>query len=161
MAKIHINIGSNKGDRAAHIERAVALLVNRLDPDNRGEAKLAGIIESEPWGFESPNRFLNLGLMLDLPGESVDPHTILENLQAVERELSTDSHRNPDGTYADREIDIDLIAVDDLVVDDLALTLPHPRMSQRSFVLEPVAELDPGWRHPLTGLSAKEMLRQL
>lgn len=161
MAKIHINIGSNKGDRAALIERAVALLVNRLDPQNRGEARLAGIIESEPWGFKSPNSFFNLGIMLDLPEESVDPHTILEALQAVEREMSTDSHRKPDGSYADREIDIDLIAVDDIVVDDAALTLPHPRMSQRSFVLKPVAELDPEWHHPITGLSAMDMLRQL
>lgn len=161
MSKLHINIGSNKGDRAALIERAVALLVNRLDPHCLGEARLAGIIESEPWGFESSNRFLNLGVMLDLPGAEVEPHKLLQELRAVEKELSGASHRNADGSYADREIDIDLIAVDDLVVDDGQLTLPHPRMQLRKFVLEPFAELDPDWRHPLMGLSAKEMLEKL
>ena len=67
MSRIHVNIGSNTGDRAALIERAVAALAVRLDPDGNAEIRLAPLIESEAWGFSSDNRFLNLGLMVDVP----------------------------------------------------------------------------------------------
>lgn len=158
MTRIHINIGSNKGDRAALIERAVALIAYRLDPAGLAEIRLAPLVESAPWGFDSPNPFLNLGMTVDLPADIVDPHRLLSELQAVEREISAASHRDSSGAYVDREIDIDLIAVGSMVVNDEILTLPHPCMHLRPFVLKPVAELDPDWTHPLTGLTAAEML---
>lgn len=158
MALIHINIGSNQGDRAANIERAVALIANRLDPHSRAEIKLAPIVESEPWGFDSENRFLNLGLMVVTKNDDIpDPESILRQLQAIEEEISSKPHRHADGSYKDREIDIDLIAVDDIVIDSPVLTLPHPRMSDRLFVLEPMLILDPQWRHPVSGLCLKEL----
>ena len=160
MSKIHINIGSNTGDRAAQIERAVAALCARLDPDGRAEIRLAPIEESEPWGYASDNRFLNLGLVVVTP-DAVDPSAVLSELQAAEKEVSEAPHRNADGSYADRPIDIDLIAVDDLIVDTETLQLPHPRMHQRDFVLRPVAELDPYWRHPVLKQTASEMLAEL
>lgn len=160
MAKIHINIGSNTGDRAAQIERAVAALCERIDPEQRAEIRLAPIEESEPWGFESDNRFLNLGLMVDMSGDA-DPIAVLDALQAVEREISDTPHRNADGGYADRPIDLDLIAIDDRVIDTPRLQLPHPRMHLRDFVLRPIAFLDPGWLHPQTGLTAAQMLSSL
>ncbi len=157
MSRIHINIGSNTGDRAALIERAVAAIAARLDPDGKAEIRLAPVVESEPWGFESENKFLNLGLMVDMPGD-VDPHEVLRCLQAVEREIADRPHRNADGSYADRPIDIDLIALDDIVVDTPDLLLPHPRMHLRQFVLEPISILDPEWRHPVYGKTATELL---
>ena len=160
MAKIHINIGSNTGDRAAQIERAVAALCERLDPSCRAEIRLAPIEESEPWGFEAANKFLNLGLMVDMPGDA-DAFAVLDALQAVEREIADVPHRNSDGSYADRPIDLDLIAVDDRVIDTERLQLPHPRMHLRDFVLRPVAALEPDWRHPLTGMTAGQMLSSL
>ena len=150
MSRIHVNIGSNTGDRAALIERAVAALAVRLDPDGNAEIRLAPLIESEAWGFSSDNRFLNLGLMVDVPGDT-DPETILLSLQATEQEISDAPHRQADGSYADRAVDIDLIAVDDKVVDT-------PELHLRRFVLEPMAALDPSWRHPIFGLTAPEML---
>ncbi|MDE6368085.1 MAG: 2-amino-4-hydroxy-6-hydroxymethyldihydropteridine diphosphokinase [Muribaculaceae bacterium] len=160
MSRIHLNIGSNIGDRAALIERAVAALCERLDPGGTAEIRLAPIIESEPWGFESDNRFLNLGVMIDTP-DDVNPHEILNCLQAVEREIADWPHRDADGCYVDRPIDIDLIAIDDKTVDTPVLQLPHPRMHLRDFVLRPIAELDPHWRHPLLGKTAEEMLEEL
>ncbi|MDE5568610.1 MAG: 2-amino-4-hydroxy-6-hydroxymethyldihydropteridine diphosphokinase [Muribaculaceae bacterium] len=160
MAKIHINIGSNTGDRAAQIERAVAALCERLDPSCRAEIRLAPIEESEPWGFESANKFLNLGLMVDMPGD-VEPFAVLDVLQTVENDISDAPHRNADGSYADRPIDIDLIAIDDRVIDTPHLQLPHPRMHLRDFILRPVAALDPSWRHPLTGMTTGQMLSEL
>ncbi len=160
MSTIHINIGSNLGDRAAQIERAVAALCERLDPDGEAEIRLAPIIESEPWGYESGNRFLNLGLMVKTVGD-VDPEELLETLQQAEREVDGRPHRDEAGRYVDRAIDIDLIAVDDKTADSAGLQLPHPRMSEREFVLRPMAFLDPGWRHPLTGKTAQEMIDDL
>lgn len=160
MSRIHLNIGSNIGDRAALIERAVAALSERLDSDGKAEIRLAPIIESEPWGFESDNRFLNLGVMIDAPSD-VNPHEILNILHEVEHEIADYPHRNADGSYADRPIDIDLIAIDDKTVDSPTLQLPHPLMHQRDFVLRPVADLDPNWRHPESGKTARQMLEEL
>ncbi|MDE6240057.1 MAG: 2-amino-4-hydroxy-6-hydroxymethyldihydropteridine diphosphokinase, partial [Muribaculaceae bacterium] len=80
MSKIHINIGSNIGDRAALIERAVAAHSESLDTDNRCAIRLAPLIESAPWGYESTNSFLNLGLRIETPGEET-PESSLKTLQ--------------------------------------------------------------------------------
>ncbi|MDE6160936.1 MAG: 2-amino-4-hydroxy-6-hydroxymethyldihydropteridine diphosphokinase, partial [Muribaculaceae bacterium] len=87
--RIHLNIGSNQGDRAALIERAVALLMRAM-PDAR--VRRSAPVESEPWGFDSPNAFLNIGLMLDLPRD-IDPEALLDSTQAAERAISLASHR--------------------------------------------------------------------
>lgn len=154
MATAYINIGSNLGDRAALIERAVAALEAALGV----VARRAPVVESPPWGFDSPNRFLNLGIAVET---SLPPLELLDLVRAVERDIDASPHRTPDGLYADRTIDIDLIAVDDVVMESERLTLPHPRMHQRRFVLEPMARLAPVWRHPLSGLTAAEMLALL
>ena len=79
----------------------------------------------------------------------------------MERSISPAAHRHPDGSYADRMIDIDLIAAGSAVVDSPRLTLPHPRMHLRPFVLRPMDQLEPGWLHPLLGLTPAAMLRLL
>ncbi len=154
MATAHINIGSNIGDRHAHIELAVTRIMQRF-----GDVRRSEFIESEPWGYDSPHRFLNLGLMVE-SGE-MPPEKLFEILKEIEQTISPASHRAADGGYADRVIDIDLIAVDDMIVNTPALTLPHPRMHLRQFVLQPMVELAPEWRHPLSGLTAAEMLELL
>lgn len=160
MPHIHINIGSNQGDRAAQIERAVAALCRRLDPSGSASVTVAPIEETEPWGYESACPFLNLGLMVDMPGD-VDPFYLLRMLQETEKEIADVPHRHTDGSYADRPIDIDLIAVGDMTAETAELQLPHPRMHLRPFVLRPLALLDPAWRHPVTGQTASEMLSLL
>ncbi|MDE6378068.1 MAG: 2-amino-4-hydroxy-6-hydroxymethyldihydropteridine diphosphokinase, partial [Duncaniella sp.] len=73
----------------------------------------------------------------------------------------TAPHRDRDGGYIDRRIDIDIIAIDSIVLSTPRLTLPHPRMHLREFVLVPLAQLAPGWVHPVTGLNASAMLARL
>lgn len=159
---IHINIGSNSGCRHALIERAAAAVASAAG----GPVRRSAVIETEPWGFVSPNAFLNLGLMaeLDLSPE-IDMQafalTLLRRLRAIERGIDPSPHRDASGGYIDRAIDIDLIAVGDLVMETPELTLPHPRMHEREFVLRPLAELDPLWRHPLLGLTGSELLSKL
>ncbi len=159
--RIHINIGSNRGHRHAQIERAVAA-ISSLIP---GRIAVSEPYESLPWGFQSEAKFLNVGLMIDAETPPVDATAycldLLKRLLRVEHTLGTSPHRNPDGSYADRELDIDLIAVDSLVISTSELTLPHPRMQLRRFVLEPMAYLDPEWRHPLLDATPGELLKQL
>lgn len=152
----HINIGSNLGDSHALIEQAAAGIA--LLASEGSAMRCSGFIESEPWGFNSPHRFLNLGVEIttDLP-----PHELLHRLQAIERAISSTPHRYADGSYTDRIIDIDLICMEQTVTDTPTLTLPHPRMHLRRFVLEPLMELSPQWIHPLLHKTPAQMLADL
>ena len=125
-------------------------------------SRVSDPVESTPWGYDSDSPFLNVGVALDCridaPWTVPALHRLLDSLQAIERSIGTMPHRNADGSYRDRDLDIDIVAVDGLTVDTPRLVLPHPHMAARAFVLEPMASLAPGWRHPLTGLMAAEML---
>lgn len=155
MAIAHINIGSNIGDRRALIETAVARIESALGV----ELCRSAYVESLPWGYVSPNPYLNLGLKAEVG--DIDPLELFHKLQSVERSISTASHRDAAGGYTDRLIDVDLIALGDMVVDTPELTLPHPRMHQRVFVLGPMNELEPDWRHPVYGRTPAELISDL
>lgn len=150
---IHLNFGSNKGDRHATILRAVALIETRL----KATLRLSEPIETEPWGYESENRYINVGAAFE---SSLTPKEIFDVITAVEREIDPSPHRDPSGGYIDRAIDIDFIAADGLILNSPRLQLPHPRMHLRDFVLIPLASLEPDWRHPLLGATAAEMAGQ-
>ena len=153
MSNVFLNIGSNLGDRRKNLSRAVAAIEKEF-----GYFELSHVIESDPWGFDSDNLFLNLGMMIL---SELQPEEILHKLQKIEREIGSTSHRNADGSYADRLVDIDIIAIDDRVIDTAELQVPHPRMHERSFVLEPMAELAPFWIHPVLNKSPGQMLSEL
>ncbi len=140
MQIIHLNIGSNQGDRKAIIGRAVALIAKAFAP---ARLRLSSYIESEPWGYDSQNSFLNRGVMLEID-RHIDPEEVLRHAQMVESEIGKGApHRNPDGSYCDRPIDIDIIDIDRMTYKSPTLTLPHPRAHLRSFVMQPLQELDP------------------
>lgn len=145
MATAYINLGSNIGDRRPTIGRAVALIERAFG----AAARRSDWFESEPWGFDSPNQFVNLGVAIETG--DMAPVEILRTLRAIERRIDPSPHRDASGAYIDRTIDIDLIAVDDIVTDTPELTLPHPRMTQRDFVIIPMLRLAPDWVHPLLG----------
>ena len=151
----HINIGSNIGDRLGIITRAVACV---LDLSDLGVGRFSTPVTSHPQGFESPNDFINVGVEV---ATSLSPVDLLHSLQAIEKKIAPAPHRDADGNYIDRALDIDLICIDDLVIDIPGLTIPHPRMSQREFVLRPLNRLSPSWRHPVTGLTPSDMLSLL
>ena len=147
---VHLNIGSNQGDRRALIERAVALIVDILQP---AEWRVSSPVETPPWGFSSPFPFMNIGMDLQLP--QMAPEALLDALQAIERSISSMPHRNADGSYRDRPIDIDLIDAGGLRVCDAELTLPHPRAHLRPFVIGPLRELDPATADAIIRLAAR------
>lgn len=162
MGKAHINIGSNLGNSRSLIERAVAGIV-LLSSD--GEVRRSGWVVSEPWGFVSDSDFLNLGVEIDT---SYAPDELLMRLLELQCSICDASHRTADGGYADRMIDIDLIFYDNMIMPHdwpgqggEAVIVPHPRMHLRGFVLRPIAQLSPGWIHPVLHQTAVEMLRKL
>ena len=154
MPLAYINIGSNQGDRMANIDRAVAQIESALG----ATACRAPLYQSPAWGYDSALPYLNLGITVDTTMEAPKLMAVLLDIQ---QSINPASHRTADGTYADREIDIDLISLGDLTVDTPDLTLPHPRMHLRTFVLVPMATLLPTWRHPATSLTPAEMLHRL
>lgn len=138
----YFNIGTNLGDRQENIRQAVL----RLETAIGSHAEVSDTVESEAWGFDSNNTFLNVGVKID---SDIAPLDMLHLIQRIEREMGSLSHRNDDGSYRDRLIDIDIIAIDELVIDTPELTVPHPRMHLRDFVTRPMSQLAPDWKHPL------------
>lgn len=151
-----ISIGSNLGDRLALIGRAVALIQERLG----AQAVTSAPYHSPAWGYRSPNPFINVITVVPVPN-SLDPAHLLSILLSIERSISPLSHRRPDGSYADRLIDIDLIALGSVCCSTPRLTLPHPRMHLRPFVLEPLAQILPHWQHPQLHLTPAALLARI
>lgn len=129
----YINIGSNLGNRLMNLTRAVSAIEKRF-----GWFELSHHMESEPWGFNSKNKFLNIGMAFI---SELQPLEVLHILQEVETSINPSSHRNADGSYKDRIIDIDIMAVDGVEMSTPELTLPHPHLEERPFFLEPYNEL--------------------
>jgi 2-amino-4-hydroxy-6-hydroxymethyldihydropteridine diphosphokinase len=149
----YLNIGSNIGDRRDNLYRAVVAI-----EAGTTACVVSSIVESEPWGFESENRFLNIGVCIE---STMTPHGMLRHLQAIERRLGSASHRDEHGNYADRLVDIDIVAIEGKVINTRTLQVPHPHLAERDFFLRPMMELAPDWRHPVTGLTAAQMLEKL
>mgnify|MGYP002852885784 CR=1 FL=1 len=149
----HLNIGSNVGDRLANIDRAIAALGRHVKVLAVSEP-----VRSAPWGFDSPNEFINVGVNVDCDDT---PLRLLDVTQAVQREIDPSPHRDEQGNYVDRVIDVDIIAAGSLIVTSRRLTVPHRCMTGRRFVLEPLAALCPEWVHPVWQLTASEMIARL
>lgn len=143
MARAFVGLGSNLGDRDGNIRRAVAAL--RELPGTRvvGVSRLR---DTEPVGFRDQPRFLNGAAELET---SLPPHELLDALLAIERELGRRRDAVPAG--GPRTIDLDLLVYDDVRLDENGLRLPHPRLAERRFVLEPLADLDPALEVPGKG----------
>ena len=153
MATAYLSLGSNLGDRLRLIQEAGA-------PRTAGAGPVAGLSSvygSGPRGLSSPHRFLLVALALET---TLSPETLLAVTQRIERDLGR-THKSVDGRYADRTIDIDLLFVGDAVLDTPALTLPHPRLHLRRFVLEPLCEIAPDLCHPLLRKSVSQLLAEL
>ena len=141
MHQVYLGLGSNLGDREEHIRKAIALIGESIGLVIRQSS----LIESEPWGFESANRFLNSVILVET---TLTPRQLLKATQKIERQLgrkkkSTDSSLLTPVSYSDRSIDIDILLYDDLTVDEPDLKIPHPLMEQRDFVMTPLNEIKP------------------
>ena len=114
---------------------------------------LSAFYATAPWGFSSENSFLNAAVCVET---TLLPLQVLEETQRIERELGR-TEKSVNGLYADRLIDIDLLLYDDRVMDAKGLILPHPLMTERRFVMEPLSEIAPDVVHPVLHKTMKEL----
>lgn len=145
MKSVYLNLGSNKGQREENIRQAVSYLVEGF---SEARIRISPYVRSAPQGYTSDAEFINVGVALDFNNDTIPyaPEEILDITQRIERAIGPDSpHRNADGSYRDRVIDIDIIAIDGVTMNTERLTVPHPRAQARSFVMEPMAFLAPDW----------------
>lgn len=133
VTELYLSLGSNLGDRHALLLRAIDLLARRVGRLIRASS----FIETEPWGYHSPNRYLNAVVLLHT---DLTPHQVLLTTQAIERQLGRTT-KTTGNHYSDRPIDIDILLYGDLHLTTPDLTIPHPRMMQRDFVLRPLREI--------------------
>jgi len=152
MARAFVALGSNLGDRPGMISQAVQRLSQA--PAVR-LVQMAPIYETAPLGGPPQPDFLNSVVELET---ACSPHELLALLKRIEREMG----RDPSGTrWGPRTIDLDLLLYDELILDDARLTLPHPRMHERAFVLQPLAELAPELIHPRLQRRVEQLLEAL
>ncbi len=130
---VYFSIGSNIGNRKRLVRDAITLLNERVGEVERQSS----LYETEPWGFCSPNKFINACVCCVT---TLSPHQLLAITQHIERELGR-TRKTQDGKYEDRVIDIDILLYDDLRVNDPHLVIPHPRMHERTFVMDPLREI--------------------
>ena len=133
--ELYLSLGSNLGDREDMLRRAITLIEERVGAVQR----VSSFIETEPWGFESEHPFLNAAVMVLT---TLSPIECLDRTQQIERELGRKS-KSRDGKYHDRPIDIDLLLYGDQTVSTPRLTIPHPLMQERDFVMIPLREILP------------------
>lgn len=149
MALVYVGIGSNLGDREEQVLRSV----HEMRAFARVR-KISTLRETQPVGVGEQPAFMNAVVELDT---EYSPQEVMEELLRIESEMGRE--RNEKG--APREIDLDLLAYDSEVVSENGLVVPHPRMQERRFVLEPLAELNPEWVHPVSNQTAQELLDKL
>lgn len=130
---VYLSLGSNIGDRRRTIDDAIDMIGDTVGT----VVRRSSLIETEPWGFRSPNMFLNAAVCVCT---AMSPFELLRATQDIEKRLGR-MLKSTDGIYHDRPIDIDILLYDDLAIDTPELTIPHPLMYGRDFVMTPLREI--------------------
>ncbi len=149
MSSALIGLGSNLPDRAAHLRAAIDSL-RRLPETTLLRA--SSTYDSRAQGAEGDPDFLNAAVLVET---GLSPRLLLWHLLLIESRLGRERHRR----FGPRSIDLDLLFYDDRCIEEADLTVPHPRMLDRPFVLAPLAEIAPEFRHPVEGRALAELSR--
>lgn len=152
MSIIYLGLGTNIGDKKFNLRQAfieIELSIGTI-------LESSSFYESEPWGFESENQFLNAVIVVDT---NFTPLELLEQLKAIERKMGR-IEKNKSG-YADRIIDIDILFFNNEVIHSPILTIPHKFLHKRDFVLFPLLEITPDFVHPLLESTIEELANRI
>ena len=143
---VYVALGSNLGERLVNLQNASDALPPAVQIQERSP-----VYETPPWGYLDQPLFLNQVVKAET---ALPPSDLLAYLKNVESQMGREiTHK-----YGPRLVDLDIIFYGDLILDTPKLTIPHPHLADRAFVLLPLADLDPGLRHPITNLTVGEML---
>lgn len=149
MNKAYLLIGGNEGDRLLHMQQAranIELICGAVE-------QVSSLYITAAWGKTDQADFLNQALLINT---GMDPHTLLISILSIEEKMG----RKRTVKNAPRIIDIDILFYNRLVMADPGLIIPHPRIPERRFVLEPLAEIAPGFIHPKSGKTIRQLLRE-
>ena len=141
----YLALGTNLGDRPANLRAAIEAL-----PPSIIHRQSSGIYETPPWGVEDQPPFLNMAIKCET---ALEPESLLKRLKQLEIQLG----RQQSFRWGPRLIDLDILFYDDLILNAGQLTIPHPRLHERAFVLVPLAEIAPDFIHPVLKKSVKEL----
>ena len=150
---VYLSIGSNMGNRADNIKRCVARLNNKIDCVIENASC---VYDTDPQGFESDNNFLNIAVKAST---SLSPPQFLMRILNIEQQIGR--KRSKVNKCEDRVIDVDILLYDNLVTESEELTLPHPRMHKRPFVMVPLCEIASHIEHPGLKKQFSEILKDL
>lgn len=152
MERCVVLFGSNMGDREQIFVQACLFINNRCGCIT----DLSAAYESEPWGFEAEEWFLNRVIVLET---EMSPERLLEELLDIEKELGRVRHPEAEG-YCSRTADLDILYYGDRVVQTPTLTIPHPRLHLRRFALVPLCDVMPNFVHPVFQMTQTELLQR-
>lgn len=152
MATVYLGLGTNLGNKEANLRTAIYKLQERIGK----QVSLSSFYETAPWGFESDHSFLNAAIGLET---SLSPIEILHITQEIEKELGR-TKKSVNGSYSDRLIDIDILLYDTLVLQTPELTVPHPLMTERDFVMKPLIEIAENVIHPTRQKTLSELYQE-
>ena len=133
MHKVYLSLGTNLGNRKRNIREAIEKIGGLIGVVERQSA----LYETKPWGFSSPNDFINACVLVDTV---LAPRQLLEATQRIEQKRGR-MGKSVNGEYHDRIIDIDILLYDDIKVNEPDLVIPHPLMEEREFVMVPLKEI--------------------
>lgn len=149
MAKVFLGLGTNLGDKRNNLLTAVTNIEEKIGK----VTSLSSFYETEPWGFESDNSFLNATLCVET---LLEPIAILRIIKEIEVEMGR-TQKSVNKVYSDRPIDIDILLYDDMIMESDELTIPHPLMTERDFVMKPLVEIAGDIVHPILGKKLGEL----
>jgi 2-amino-4-hydroxy-6-hydroxymethyldihydropteridine diphosphokinase len=148
MKIVLLGIGTNLGKRESNLEKAVA----RIEEYIGQVVKSSSVYETEPWGFQTPDTFLNMVVKVET---NLLPSELLERILMIESLLG---RVRGETQYSSRIIDIDILLYEDLIIDEINLKIPHPLMQERRFVMVPLCEIEPDIVHPVIKKSIASLL---